>query len=246
MRSILTADAVVLSSTDVGEEDRILTFMTREHGLMRAAASSARNLKKGKTAPLDLFVRSNLNVSSSGKQGKLKRIVSAEVRETFLGIRSDYLRLCFASYLSELVSRCVQEDDPAQQIYDLVLVALGMLENGLGGYRTLLIFEGRLLKELGMAPDTEMCCKCGNALNKDVVIDPPEGGFSHAACSRFEPEEVLSQGDLNLIRFITTRNLNSLSRLSVDEKRAEGIFRQLCRFSMHHLGFTPRTIRTLP
>lgn len=246
MRSVFTADAVVLSITDVGEEDRILTFVTREQGLLRAAASSARNLRKGRTAPFDLFVRSSLNVSVSEKPEKLKRVKSAQVRETFLGIRSDYKRLCFASYVGELVSRCVQEDDPAREVFELVLLVLGMLEKGEGGYRTLTIFEGRLLRELGMTPNTESCRKCGAALEKDVVIDPPGGGFSHAVCCAEKKENALSPGDLNLIRFILTRNLGSLSRLAIDEDRARHIFRQLNRFSIHHLGFTPRTIKTLP
>jgi DNA repair protein RecO (recombination protein O) len=246
MRSTLTTDAIVLSATDVGEEDRILTFVTREHGLLRAAATSARNLKKGRTAPLDLFVRSSLSVSSSEKQGKLKRVKSAQVRETFLGIRSDYRKLCIASYLSELVSRCVQEDDPVQEIFDLFLITLGMLETEESGYRSLVIFVGRLLKELGLAPDTEICRKCGIGLVKDVVIDPPGGGFSHAGCCQGERDNMLSAGDLNILRFIMTRNLSSLKRLAIDETRARKIFRELSRFSAHHLGFTPRTAGTLP
>ena len=154
MRPTFTDDAVVLSETDVGEEDRILTFLTREHGLLRAAASSARNLRKGRTAALDLFVINTLSVSSPGRSGKLKRIKSADAVETFPGIRSDYSKLCVASYIGELVSRCVPEDDPAREIFELVLVVFGMLEKDEGFYRTLVIFVGRFLKELGMAPDT--------------------------------------------------------------------------------------------
>jgi DNA repair protein RecO (recombination protein O) len=247
MRNILTADAVVLSSTDVGEEDRILTFVTREQGLLRAAASSARSLKKGRTAPLDLFVRSRLDITAQdNKPGRLKRIRSADVLETFLGIRSDYIKLCAASYVSELVSRCVQEDDPAPEIFELILVILAMLEKGEGIYRALVIFESRLLKELGMTPDTETCRKCGTGLGKEIVIDPRGGGFSHAVCRPGNSEALLSPGDLSILRFIMSKDLQSMSRLAVGEERARHLFRQVNRFSVHHLGFTPRTSGTLP
>lgn len=246
MPAFLSDEAIVLSAVDVGEEDRILTFLTRENGLLRAAASSARNLKKGRTAPLDLFVRSRLDVSVPRDTARLKRVKSAEVLETFLGIRSDYTRLCAASYVAELVTRCVQEDDPAEGIFNLVSLVLGILEKGGGTYRTLLLFEGRFLKELGMAPDVRTCRKCGKGSMNEVVIDPTRGGFSHAECWDGEPEATLSLGDLNILRFILEKNLASLTRLSVDEKRARKVFMQVNRFSVHHLGFAPLSARTLP
>ena len=91
MRKSVTTEAVVLAATEVGEEDSILTFLTPEMGLLKAAATSARNLKKGRTAPLDLFVWTSLAVRVPGKDGKLKRIVSAEMIDPFLGIRADYM-----------------------------------------------------------------------------------------------------------------------------------------------------------
>ena len=68
MRKSITTEAVVLAVTDVGEEDRILTFLTPDMGLLSAAATSARNLKKGRAAPLDLFVRTRLTVNVPRKE----------------------------------------------------------------------------------------------------------------------------------------------------------------------------------
>jgi len=245
MPSFLADEAIVLSSVDVGEEDRILTLLTKDHGLWRAAASSAGNLKKGKTASLDLFVRSHLEVGIPRDPSRLKRVRSSEVLETFLGIRSDYLRLCAASYVGEIVSRCVQEDDPAREIFGLLRVILGMLEKGAGIYRSLFFFESRLLRELGLAPDTAACRECGKTLEGNVVIDPPRGGFVHQRCRAGEGETPLSQGDLNLLRFVLEKRPGILSILAVDEERAKRIFGELQRFSVHHLGFSPRTAANL-
>ena len=83
MRKTVTTEAVVLTATDVGEEDRILTFLTPDMGLLKAAATAARNLKKGRTAPLDLFVQAHLTVNIPGKEGKLKRVGSTDMINPF-------------------------------------------------------------------------------------------------------------------------------------------------------------------
>ena len=246
MPSFLSDEGIVLSAVDVGEEDRILTFLTREHGLWRAGATSAKNLKKGRTASLDLFVRSRLEVSVPRDSARLKRVRSAEALETFLGIRSDYARLCAASYVAELVTRCVQEDDPVEEIFHLVSLVFGMLEKGGGNYRTLLIFEGRFLKELGMAPDIYTCRKCGGQLEKNVRIAPDQGGFFHEECFPGVGESVLSPGDINNLRYILEKPIEFLPRLGVKEERAKAVFGELRRFSLHHLGFSPKTGRNLP
>ena len=205
-----------------------------------------KNLKKGRTASVDLFVRSLLEVGVPRDAARLKRIRSAGVIETHMGIRSDYLRLCAASYIAELVTRCVQEDDPEPGVFGLVCLALGMLEKGEGIYRTLLFFEVRFLKELGMAPDVRTCGRCGGMLAGDVVIDPSRGGFAHAGCRQGGPAEALSPGDLSVLRYILGKDVGALARLTVGEDRAGNIFRQVSRFSIHHLGFSPRTAKTLP
>ncbi len=245
MLSFLSDEAIVLSAVDVGEEDRILTFLTRGHGIWRTGATSAKNLKKGRTASLDLFVKSRLEVSVPRDSARLKRIRSAEVLETFLGIRSEYARLCAASYIAEMITRCVQEDDPVEEIFHLVSLVLRMLEKAQGCYRTLLIFEGRFLKELGMSPDMYTCRKCGGALEKNVRITPSYGGFFHEECFPGEQGAVLSPGDINILRYILEKPIESLSRLGVREERAKIVFDELRRFSIHHLGFSAKTAKNL-
>ncbi|MBN2123222.1 MAG: DNA repair protein RecO, partial [Deltaproteobacteria bacterium] len=209
-------------------------------------ASSAGSLKKGKTASLDLFVRSHLEVGVPLDPSRLKRVRSSEVLETFLGIRSDYLRLCAASYVGEMVSRCVQEEDPAREIFGLLRVILGMLEKGAGIYRSLFIFEGRLLRELGLAPDTTACRECGGRLERHIRIAPALGGFCHGACLPGDEDSLFFPGDMNILRFILDKDLAALPRLGVEEGRAKILFTELHQFSIHHLGFSPKTTRNLP
>ena len=236
-------DALVLSLADVGEEDRIVTFLTREHGLLRAAAAGARSLKKGRTAPIDLFVRARIQVAHLEKPGRLARVRSAEIIEPYLFIRENYSNLCAASYMSELVIRSVQENDPVPGVYKLMINSLKLLAGEGNVFKTILIFELRHLKEMGWNPELEKCLKCGDIIKGKAFFSPREGGVIHAGCTDRDSLVQTSAGDLASLRFITNRSLSSLRNLKLKEAKASQLFRTVHPFTTHHLGFEPRAIK---
>lgn len=238
-------EAVVLASTAVGEEDGIITFLTPGRGLLRAAASSARNLKKGRAAPLDLFVRTNLTVRTPVKEGKLKRVISTTMIDPFLGIRSDYRSLCAASYVGQTVAHCIQEDDPAEATWDLVLYCLRKLDSGAAPYGVMLLFEVKLLRQMGILPELKSCQKCGVEAGGEVFLDPGRGGIFHRRCTSMEYRGVLTAGDLAILGYLAKCDLDAVSRLSVREEDAMRIFRILHPFSVHHLGYEAKALGML-
>jgi len=242
MRKTIKTEALVLAATDVGEEDRILTFLTPEIGLLKAAATSARNLKKGRAAPLDLFVQTSLMVNVPGKEGKLKRIGSAEVIDPFLGIRADYGRLCAASYMGQTAAHCIQEDDPSSGTYDLILYCLRRLDSAAAPFGVMLLFEVKLLREMGILPELTHCLKCAQEVGGEAYLDARAGGILHRQCSAGEYKRVLSGGNLATLRYLAERSLSAVSNLSVKEKDAKHIFDVLHTFSVHHLGYESKAL----
>lgn len=245
MRKSITTEAVVLAATDVGEEDRILNFLTPQHGLLKAAATAARNLKKGRAAPLDLFVHTRLTVSVPGKEGKLKRVGSTEMIDPFLGIRADYGRLCAASYMGQTVGHCIQEDDPSPGTWDLVLYCLRRLDSEAAPFGVMLLFEVKLLREMGLWPDLGHCLKCGEELTGEAYLDAGGGGILHRNCAAREYGGILSGGDLAVLRYFSERSLSAVSRLLVKEEDAMRIFDILHIFSVHHLGYESKALKMI-
>ena len=242
MRKTISTESIVLAATDVGEEDRILTFLTPDTGLLKAAVTSARNLKKGKAASLDLFVQTRLIVNVPGKEGKLKRIGATEIVDPFLGIRADYGRLCAASYIGQTVAHCIQEDDPSLGTYELVLHCLRRLDSGAASFGVMLLFEVKFLQEMGVLPDIGHCIKCSEEVVGEAYLDPGRGGILHRKCSAREYKSILSGGDLAVLRYFSERNLDSVSRLSVKEEDARRVFDILHGFSVHHLGYESKAL----
>jgi DNA repair protein RecO (recombination protein O) len=238
-------ETIVLSRIDVGEEDRIITFLTRDEGLLKAAAGGAKKLKGGRAAAFDLFVHSSIQFHVSSKEGKLTRVRSVEVIHPFLDIRTDYPRLCAASYLAEHVAHCVQEADPAPAVFDLLLFCLHQLEDGADIYRVLCIFDIRLLRELGMSPELEHCMVCAEAIDQEAVISPADGGAVHPGCSKPSNLPVLRAGEVRVLNFFARKRIGSLGNLKTDPESSLRLFKALHPFTVHHLGFEPRSFKML-
>jgi DNA repair protein RecO (recombination protein O) len=245
MVSGISTEAVILASTDVGEEDRILTFLTPDMGLVRAAATSARNLKKGRAASLDLFTRTRLTISIPLKEGRLKRIGTADIISAFMGIRSDYGRLCAASYIGQTIAHCIQEEDPSPGTWELVLYCFSRLDGGAEPFNVMLPFEVRVLKELGILPELFQCLVCSTEVVGEVCMDPRGGGVVHRHCSSVEYGQVLSAGDLAVLRYISGKGLAGVDKLQVPEDEAKRLFHIVHSFSVHHLGYEAKALGML-
>lgn len=245
MISDFTADAIVLAATEVGEEDRILTFLTRDLGLLRAAASSVSNLKKGRSAALDLFVRTRISFTIPRRSGSLKRIRSAEVLDAFMGIRKDYERLCAASYMGQTIIHCIQEEEEARGVFDVVNACLNYLNSGMERYRVLLLFETRILRELGMFPELERCMFCGEQADRTCRLEPGEGGVVHMECGGQDHGKVLTPGDLSVLRYLSNRSIEAASRLTLPDKEAKRLFSTVHDFAVHHLEYEAKAYKTL-
>ncbi len=241
---LLDLRALVLWFTDVGEADRIVSFLTREQGVVRAGVSGARGLSRGRAAAFDLFALVDLTLHLSSKPGKLPRVRGVSVVDPHLGMRDDYQRLCAASYIAESVSRSVPEGEPAEAVTDLVLHCLSRLSAGEPEYPLLLLFEARFLREMGWLPELTRCLSCGEPVEGEAVFSIPGGGVRHPRCGG-EGGERLDANRLAALRYLSTRSFSAACNLKVRPPDARSLFSLLHPFTRHHLGFEPRSLRSL-
>jgi len=151
--------AIVLSSTDYGDSDRIAALFTLEHGRLGGFARGARNSRKRFGPALETFAR--IDVHLAYKEG-LSSLRQADVITVYPGIRSDFNRISHALYACELVECVTPEGHPLPRLYRLLVAYLEHLDLGHEGDADRRMFEINLLNILGCRPSLESCSRCGS------------------------------------------------------------------------------------
>ena len=163
-------EAVVLRQHKLGEADRIITLLTKEHGLVRAVAKGVRRTRSKFGARLEPFAHVDL-LLHPGRN--LDIVTQVHSLDTFASaIVSDYGRYTTACAVLETAERLAGEERaPADRLQRLTVGALRAIADGQRPKE--LVLDAFLLRAMdfaGWMPALEHCARCG---------DPgPAPGFS--------------------------------------------------------------------
>ncbi|SDK71842.1 DNA replication and repair protein RecO [Nocardioides sp. YR527] len=154
-------EAIVLRTHKLGEADRIITMLTRDHGRVRAVAKGVRRTTSRWGSRLEPFTHVDLQFAEGRN---LDTITQAETLTLFhAGIGLDYDRYTAGTAMLETADRLVHEEgEPAPQQYLLLVGGLRVLAQGDRLPRHVL--DSYLLRSLavaGYAPSFEACARCG-------------------------------------------------------------------------------------
>ena len=183
---------VVLRTIRLGEADRIVTFVTRGHGKVRAVAKGVRKTKSRFGARLEPLSHVSL-LLYEGRE--LDIVTQAETLDHFRTIRDDLDRVARAVSMLEAVDQVAQEREPSPRLYQLLvggLRALAASDNPL----VPAAFFWKLLSQEGAHPLLDQCATCGTA-DDLAAFDLAEGGVLCRRCRRGVP---LSPEALVLLR----------------------------------------------
>lgn len=120
----LRMEGLVLTSRPLGENDRLLTLLTREEGLVRLAAPGARRPRSSLSAAVPL---AHLELQVGGRSG-LKRVRQLRILRNYSALATRLETLSAAQALAELCLALLPADMPAPGILADVLGQLGRLE----------------------------------------------------------------------------------------------------------------------
>ena len=127
---VYTTDALILKRMDYGEADRILTLFTPGRGKIKAIAKGARRTTSRIAGPVELFTRSQLQLST-GRD--LEIITQGESREHFGHLRAGLWHATTAYYLAELIDKFTEEHNEYASLYTLLIDSLRRLDEDAAG-----------------------------------------------------------------------------------------------------------------
>ncbi len=171
------AIGINLKSMPLGEADRLLTILTREHGLVKAIAISARKHNSKMGGRSGMFVVNDLLIA---KGKSLDKITQAETVTSYPGLGKDLKRLTASQYLAELCLYQALSDQPQDELFCLLNNQLQQLERSPTSLILLTLISGiyQLLTVAGVAPEVHRCCVTQHPLipNEPVGFSIPAGG----------------------------------------------------------------------
>ncbi len=215
---VYKVNAIVLRRTDLGETDKILRLLTREAGKVDAVAKGARRGTSKLSGATELFTFSRMLLAV----GRTLDIVSqCEIRESFPALRNDLSSLARASYLCELVDRLMEEREPNQEVFDLLLSALYLLQRATEHPDVVVhSFELRLLAERGYRPELDRCVKCGGELEQRRISFSPSLGGALCSADRYAVDDAipLSSGALDIMRRLLDAEPEQLVAMAPDPR----------------------------
>jgi DNA repair protein RecO (recombination protein O) len=173
-------EGVVLRTQKLGEADRIVTLLTREHGRVRAVAKGVRRTRSRFGARLEPFTSVDLQLH----RGRSLDIVTQAETIAPYGERlvSDYPRYTAGTAMLETAERLTEEGQPALQQYLLLVGGLRTLADGT--HDATLVLDAFLLRSLavaGWAPSFHDCARCG-AEGPHHAFAVASGGAVCAVC----------------------------------------------------------------
>ena len=158
----LTTDALIIRENNtVGESDRFVTALTRDHGVIRASVRGARQIKNRNGSATQLLCYSRLSLY----KGRDKYVVDdAEPLQVFFEVRGQLEKLSLAQYFCELAGVLAPSEEPAEEELRLLLNALHYLAEGTRPVPLIkAVTELRLLCRAGYMPAITACAVCGSA-----------------------------------------------------------------------------------
>lgn len=183
------AEAIVLRSFPVGEQDKLVVFFCRDKGLLRGVAKGAR--KFGNRFGSSLEPLTHVRVFYYEKERReLVTVSQCDILQSFFDVQREYRTACALAYFAELVEEFIPARAQEEVIFRLLLSTLKAVQAGgdtglLGRY-----YEAWFLQASGLLPELRTCRRCRKKLEAGGWLAPKMDGTYCPDCAPLKKEAV--------------------------------------------------------
>ncbi|MCC0177276.1 DNA repair protein RecO [Waterburya agarophytonicola K14] len=172
------ARGIILKGSSIKENDRLVTILTPEYGLIRAVAPGAKKHKSSLRGRTQLFVINDLLIIR-GKS--LDKLIQADTVYTYPGLSKDLGKLASAQYLAELALSLAVDEQPQPELYELLNEHLRRIEScdrneSIYPYLSQAVFH--LTAIAGLSPQVFNCYLTQTEIEPNMTTFAWEVGFS--------------------------------------------------------------------
>ena len=189
-------EAIILKTLPFSDQDKLVTFFSRDRGLIRGVAKGAR--KFGNRFGSSLEPLSVVRVFYYEKERKdLVTISNCDLLDSFFEVQMRPEVAFTTAYFSELIEEFFPARAGEHKVYRLLRSVLEALRDGADRDFAARYFEVWFLQINGLLPDFKRCKKCREPVEKGWLA-PKKDGVHCPACASYQKEETRTE----LARFV--------------------------------------------
>jgi DNA repair protein RecO (recombination protein O) len=251
MSGTYIATGINLKAAPMGENDRLITVLTQEYGLLRAIAPGSRKPKSSLGGRMSLFVVNQLAIV---KGRSIDRIIQAETLNSYAGLARDLDKLTASQYLAEIVLAQALTELPQAEIFQLLNFHLARIELLTDGDRSTIMAHlchgiFHLLALGGIAPQIHHCILTKQSIEPNLTDDRwriaysiDGGGIADPVILAEEPSctrsHLLTAPELFLLQQLSDKNLGRLATEYHQISHWQKIEKLLRQYIKYHLNLS--------
>ncbi len=168
-------EGIVLKNFPFGEADLIVTYLTRDSGVLKVFAKSPRKIKSRFGSSLEPLTYSA--ISFIGKEdANLPKLTQSDILRPFHTLRENYLRFVDISDMLQLNIKFLPERERHTEFFNLLLSTLFKIESDSSNMLYTLYYRIKFLEIAGYLPSLNICGRCGKRIDGNLKNSTPENG----------------------------------------------------------------------
>lgn len=224
----LNTVGIVIREKTVKENDRIITVLTKDYGIIRATVYGAKKMQSRLSASTQLFAYSEFSFSQRKEFYSVDHAVN---REMFFALRNDIESLALAQYFAQLEEEMASDDNRSEEFLRLILNSIHLLcSENKNAKKIKAVFEMRMLCLSGYMPDILMCENCGKYEDEVMYFNLADGTIRCRDCFNGNGRPI-SAGVLHAMRHICYSDHEKIFNFKLSDESLDA----LCKLTEDYL-----------
>ncbi|HEX2833042.1 MAG TPA: DNA repair protein RecO [Thermoanaerobaculia bacterium] len=175
-------EAIILHTFPARERDKMVIFLTPDHGKRKGWAYGARAIRSRFGAALEPLAKVRIGYAER-EQDEVVRIESVDLVRSLFPAQQQLASSVAATYIAELVDTFAPANDPAELLYRLLDKSSEALLERHPPLTVVAYAEIWTLRLAGIFPSTRACMQCGESIGRPLRFDDRLQGFVCEHCA---------------------------------------------------------------
>ena len=224
--------AIVISSMDYKEKDKLVTLFTLEQGIVSVLFKSVKNFNAKLKPAKEIMTFGDFIFAV----GKFKTVTSVEIIDSFYDITKDIKKYYAVCGIFDIIKSALPAGEASPNLFINTLKSLKLLAyTNTDSVLVLCKFMLSAFDIFGYKITFDKCSICGQKLLVHKMFNFSHGDITCYGCKSMGSIE-LSDGVYSVMRIISMTDFEKLSTLKLNDEMTRQVFDLLCKNFNYRFG----------